>query len=114
MKENRVYKMAIYELMNEAYDMQEDFSNEEIAETVKEIVAQLNKADSDDIEVELNGNQIKVRNGLHWSFISFSTGEYTGLSESAAEITDLSRPIEDYEVKRIIEMMNEAYYQAVA
>ena len=114
MKENRVYKMAIEELKNEAYDMQDEFSNEEIAETVKNIVARLNEAEGDDIEVELNRNQIKVRNSRHWSFISFSTGEYTGLSESVAEITDLSLPIDNDGVRKIIEMMNEAWYQAVA
>lgn len=114
MKENRVYKMAIDELNNNAYDMQEEFSNEEIAETVKEIVTRLNEADGDDVEVELNGSQIKVRNAQHWSFISFSTGEYTGLSESVSELTDLSEPIDEYEVRKIIEMINEAWYQAVA
>ncbi len=114
MAQNRVYKMAIEELNNNAYDMQEEYTNEEIAELVKQIVAELNKSATDCVEVNYLGNQIKVRNTLHWSFVSYSTGDYTGLSESVAEITDLSRPIEEYEIKNLIEMINEAWYQAVA
>ena len=114
MKENRVYQMAIEVLNNEAYDMQEDYTNDEIAEAVKDIVSKLNRAKTDSVEIEMSGNMIKVHNGLHWSFVSFSTGEFTGLSESIAEITDLSRPINDDEVKGLIEMMNEAYYRAIA
>ena len=114
MKENRVYKMAIDELMNEAYDMQEDYSNETIASTVQRIVAELNNAKGDDVEVDLEGATVKVRNAKHWSFISVSVGEFTGLSESVAEITDLSMPIDEDGVKKIIEMINEAWYQAVS
>ena len=112
--ENRVYNMAIEELNNNAYDMQEDYSNEDIAAVVKDIVKKLNTSNSKCVEVELSGNPIKVRNNEHWSFVSFSVGESTGLSQSIAEITDLSRPINQDEVKNLIEMINEAYYQAVA
>lgn len=112
--EDKVYKMAMELLSNEAYDMQEAFSNNEIAETVMNIVERLNENRNDDIEVDLKGNQIKVRNVQHWSFVSFSTDECTGLSESVAEIVDLSKPIDNEEVTKIIEMMNEAWYASVS
>ena len=114
MKDNRVYKMAIEELENNAYDMQEEFQNDEIAGVIKEIVKRLNHSEGDDVEVDFNGNKIKVRNSQHWSFVSFSAEYETGLSQSIAEITDISRPIEQDEVKTLIEMLNEAWYQAVA
>lgn len=110
---NRVYAMAVELLNNEAYDIQEDYSNEEIAEVTKDIIAKLNTG-SDVVQAELYGNLIKVRNGKHGSFVSFSTGEYTGLSESKASIRDLTKYADADEIKNLIEMINEAYYQAVA
>ncbi len=114
MKQNRVYQMAIEELENNAYDMQEDYQNDQIATVIKDIVKELNLAKGNDVNIDFFGSRIKVRNSQYWSFVSFSVGEYTGLSESIAEITDISRPIEQDEVKTLIEMLNEAWYQAVS
>jgi len=113
MKE-KVRKMVMELLNDECYDMQDEFTDEEIAEAVGEIVAKFNGNRRQVVHVSLCGNMIKVRNAKHWSFVSFSTGEFTGLSESEAEIIDLSKPIDADGVKNLVEMINAAWYAAVS
>lgn len=112
---NRVYDMAMEILQEEAYAMQESYSNEQIAECVQKIVGRLNRQSgkySQTITADLGLLQLKVKNASSrngGSFLSMSDDVATGVSKSLSEIIDVSVVCTKGEVKEIVEMMDEAF-----
>lgn len=114
--ENRVYKMAMELLQEEAYAMHESFNNEQIAECVQKIVSRLNRSKTkfqQTVVAGLGMLQIKVRNSNSrngGSFVSISNEMCTCVATSLAEILDVSVVCSVDEVKCLIEMMDEAFF----
>lgn len=113
MAQNRVYNMAIEALENECFDMQDEFKNEQIAETVQHIDLLLHSCGSKSRQVvcvQLGGCYVKVCNARQNSWVSVSSQGSTGVSHSLAYITHNTRIIAQDEVKTLIDMINEAWY----
>lgn len=115
MKPNRVYKMAIEVLEGDCYDMQDDFSNEEIAACVQKIVAAINKACThiQRVDQRLGIFQVRVCNAsveAGGSWISMSNASKIVVSKSLAHIVDITKPCDVDEVKTLIDMLNEAWF----
>ena len=113
MQKNKVYEMAYEHCINECYDMQDEFKNEQIAELVQLIVSKLqnnSNKHAQAVEVEYGEYIIKVRNARQNSFVSVSTHDCTGVAHSLANITMTTRPITQDEVKELVCMINEAWY----
>lgn len=114
---NRVYEMAIELLQEEAYAMQESYNNDQIAECVQKIVGRLNRhchKYSQTITADLGLLQIKVKNAGSrngGSFVSVSNETATYVSKSLSEIIDVSVVCSEDEVKGLIEMMDEAFFE---
>lgn len=114
---NRVYEMAIELLQEEAYAMQESYNNDQIAECVQKIVGRLNRHGhkySQTITADLGLLQIKVKNAGSrngGSFVSVSNETATYVSKSLSEIIDVSVVCSEDEVKGLIEMMDEAFFE---
>lgn len=113
---NRVYEMAMEILKDDAYAMQESYSNEQIAECVQKIVGRLNRQRgkySQTITADLGLLQLKVKNASSrngGSFVSVSDETATYVSKSLSEIIDVSVVCTEDEVKGLIEMMDEAFF----
>lgn len=98
-------------LNNECYDMQENYSNEDIVNTVGLLVNQLNR--SSIAIAELGECSVKVRNDTNGSFVSVSSSEFgTGVSRSLYLAYNASYPVEEA-VKELIDMINEAWYTMI-
>lgn len=116
MKPNEIYKMAIEVLEEDWYDMQDDFSNEEIATCVQKIVAGINNACThiQRVDQRLGAFQIRVCNARAnsgGSWISMSSTDKTVVSRSLAHIIDIDKPCCDIDdIKTLIEMLNEAWF----
>lgn len=113
---NRVYDMAMELLQEESYAMHESYNNEQIAECVQKIVGRLNRRGhkySQTITADLGLLQIKVKNASSrngGSFVSVSDENATYVAKSLSEIIDVSVVCTEYEVKGLIEMMDEAFF----
>ena len=113
---NRVYDMAMELLQEEAYAMHESYNNEQIAECVQKIVGRLNRSGhkySQTITADLGLLQIKVKNASSrngGSFVSMSDEIATYVSKSLSEIIDIGVVCSKYELKDLIEMMDEAFF----
>ena len=113
MKETKAYQMAIENLENECYDIQEKFSNEIIATTVANLEKKLHY-NSNNAVVEMGGYTIKARSTRTASFVSVSHEDYgTGVSRSLASLVDAKRAANSDEIENLIQMVNEAWYHLV-
>lgn len=113
MAQNRVYKMAIAELENDIYDMQEELTNEVIATTCQNIMRKLNTqggVKQQTIVTQLGTYDVKVFNADRNSWLSLSNSEATAVSRTLTSITDISRAVKQDEVRDLISMLNEAWY----
>ena len=115
MKENHVYRMAISYLEDNNLDMQEEFTNDQIATCVRNIVSRLNRQGGmrqQTIRADLGNLQVKVKNCSSGSFISVSTSTSTGVSRNMVEIFKVDKVADFDEVGVCIDMLNEAWYAA--
>ena len=113
MKETKAYQTAVENLENESYDMQERFSNEDIAIAVAELERRLHY-NGNNAMVELGEFTVKARSTRTSSFVSVSHEDYgTGVSRSLASLVDSKRPANSDEIKNLVEMVNEAWYHLV-
>ena len=108
--------MAMEILKEDAYAMQESYSNEQIAECVQKIVGRLNRQRgkySQTITADLGLLQLKVKNASSrngGSYVSMSDETCTCVAKSLSEIIDVSVVCSADEVKCLIEMMDEAFF----
>ena len=110
LKETKAFQTAIEVLENDAYDIQEKFSNEAIALTVADIEKKLHY-NSSGTTSEIGEFSIKARSTRTASFVSVSHEDYgTGVSRSLASLVDSKRPASKDEIQNLIEMLNEAWY----
>ena len=113
MQNDKVYQFALQHAQNECLDMQDEFSNEQIAEMTQQLVAKLYRVKTPmpvTVTLEYGKYTIKARSARQGSFISVSDSDTTGVARSLAQITLATRPITEDEVKDIISMINEAWY----
>lgn len=107
-----IYDMALDVIESNSYDMEDEFSAEEIAQKVAEIVQNAMKINYDFL---WDNYQVRVHNTRSGSFISFSCDEDdrgTGVSERS--MTYLIHPYDDvdeYDIENVISSLNEAWYQ---
>lgn len=116
MKENHVYRMAISYLEDNNLDMQEEFTDDQIATCVRNIVSRLNREGGvrqQTVRADLGNLQVKVKNCSSGSFISVSTATCTGVSKNLVEIFRTDKVANSDEVGVCLDMLNEAWYAAV-
>ena len=107
----RIRQIALRILSDDAYALQDDYSDEQIADLVTSIVSHFKfHSTTPCIRTFADGELlIKVRNELTGSSVSISNGGGTGLSSSLAYIIQLHEEENEDEVKETIEMLDEAY-----
>lgn len=116
MKQNRVYKMAMDRLKEEVYDFQSEFSDEQIATCVMNVICRLNcygGIHQQTVCADLGDCAVKVKNAATGSFVSVSTPVSTGVSRCLVEILDTSKKAESEDVEILLDMLNEAWYAAM-
>lgn len=105
--------MAVENLENESYDLQDSFKNEAIALAVADLEAKLH-SNANNATVQMGDFIIKARSTRTASFVSVSHEDCgTGVSRSLASLVDGKRPATDDEIKNLVEMVNEAWYHCV-
>ena len=107
--------MAISYLEDNNLDMQEEFTNDQIATCVRNIVSRLNRQGGvrqQTVRADLGNLQVKVKNCSSGSYISVSTATSTGVSRNMVEIFRVDKVANSDEVGICIDMLNEAWYAA--
>lgn len=113
MQNEKIYQLALEHAQNECLDMQDEFTNEQIAEMTQQLVDKLYRVKTTmqvTVSLEYGKYSIKARSARQNSFISVSDSDATGVAHSLAPIVVPTRPITEDEVKDIISMINEAWY----
>lgn len=107
----KIRQIALRILNEEVYALQDNYSDEQIADLVTSIVSHFKfHSTTPCIGTFADGDLlIKVKNGLTGSSVSVSNNDSTGVSNSLAYIIQLREDENEEEVKEIIDMLDEAY-----
>ena len=107
----RIRQIALRILSEDSYALQDNYSDEQIADLVTSIVSHFKfHSTTPCIRAFADGELlIKVKNELTGSSVSVSNNDSTGVSNSLAYIIQLREDESEDEVKEIIEMLDEAY-----
>lgn len=107
----RIRQIALRILSEDSYALQDNYSDEQIADLVTSIVSHFKfHSTTPCIRTFADGELlIKVKNELTGSSVSVSNNDSTGVSNSLAYIIQLREDESEDEVKEIIEMLDEAY-----
>lgn len=114
---DKVRSLAKQILEGGNYDLQEEFTNEEIAEAVTSLsMALVGRGVNRElvlvptpVSLFALGVDWKAQSGHH-SWVSCSDENGTGISRSVTLIFSDPLAIDDYEVESLIDMMNEAWF----
>lgn len=109
-QKERIRQIALRILSEDSYALQDNYSDESIADLVTGIVAHFNFHSTTPCIRTFEGELlIKVRNSHTGSSVSISNDESTGVSRNLAYIILLHEETNEDAVKEIIDMLDEAY-----
>lgn len=106
----RIRQIALRVLSEDSYALQDNYSDESIADLVTGIVTHFNFHSTTPCIRTFEGELlIKVRNSYTGSSVSISNDEGTGVSRSLTYIISPYKEKNEDAVKEVVDMLDEAY-----
>ena len=107
----RIRQIALRFLSEDSYALQDDYSDEQIADLVTSVVLHFKIHSTSCVRTMGDGELlIKVNNAFDGSSVSISKCEKTVVARSLAYIIQLQEEVNEDEIKELLGMLDEAYF----